>query len=121
VTDDLAFVAGGALTVTGRADDVTEIGGVRYHGHEIEASIEELPCVEPSYTVVWRTPAGGLAVFFHPRSGTDPDEAAARVGERVATRFHTTPERVEPVAKEEVPKTGTGKLRRAELARRRAV
>ncbi|MCP3822717.1 AMP-binding protein [Streptomyces sp. A3M-1-3] len=124
-TDDLAYVENGVLTVTGRADDVVEVNGTRYHAHEIEAAVEELPFVEPSYTVACTIAgpdgtAGRPAVFFHPRSGVEPAEAARLVRARILSRFQLEVDHIEPVAQHEVPKTGTGKLKRSALARRLA-
>ncbi|MEU3750994.1 MULTISPECIES: AMP-binding protein [Streptomyces] len=121
VTDDLAFVADGELTVTGRADGLVETVGGRWHGHEIEDAVEELPCVLPSFTVARRLAAAseeaaatgpaGLAVLFRPRPGVSPDEAAERVRERVRRRFGADPVHVEVLSADEAPRTPTGKLR----------
>ncbi|MFI6416264.1 AMP-binding protein [Streptomyces sp. NPDC050842] len=134
VTDDLAFVADGELTVTGRADGLIEAGGTRWHGHEIEDAVEELPCVLPSFTVARRLAADGtdatdgtgsawLTVFFRPRPGVSPDEAAERVRERVRHRFGAGRVRAEALTEalteREAPRTATGKLRRSALAARR--
>ncbi|MEE1831522.1 AMP-binding protein [Streptomyces sp. SP17KL33] len=120
---DLAYVQNGILTVTGRADDVIQLDGVTYHGHEIEAVVEELDCVAPSYTVACAVSAAGgkgeeLAVFFHPREGVDSAEAEGLVRGRVAEAFGVGLAHVVPVTKEDVPKTGIGKLRRAQLRQR---
>ncbi|MEW1870037.1 AMP-binding protein [Streptomyces caelestis] len=117
-TGDLAFVEDGVLTVTGRADDLIECGGVRCHSHEIEAAVEELDFVTPSHTVACPVtgPAGDeLAVFYHPRPGTAPDEAEAAVRARVADRLGLSVARVVPVDARDVPRTGIGKLRRTRL------
>ncbi|SCF01445.1 Acyl-CoA synthetase (AMP-forming)/AMP-acid ligase II [Micromonospora mirobrigensis] len=119
-TGDLAVIRDGSLTVTGRADDVLEIDGIRYHGHEIEAAVEELPFVEPSYTVACpvegeRGERTALVVFFHPRSGVAGDGERAQISELVRVRFGLPVARVAPVAREDVPKTGVGKLRRARM------
>ncbi|MEZ3182106.1 AMP-binding protein [Streptomyces pimonensis] len=117
-TGDLAFVENGVLTVTGRADDLIECGGVRCHSHEIEAAVEELDFVTPSHTVACPVtgPAGDeLAVFYHPRPGTAPDEAEAAVRARVAGRLGLSVARVVPVDAQDVPRTGIGKLRRTRL------
>ena len=126
VTDDLAFVADGELTVTGRADGLIEVGGARWHGHEIEDAVEELPCVLPSFTVARPFAADGtdstgpgLTVFFRPRPGVTPDEAAERVRERVRRRFGAGPVHAEALTERELPRTATGKLRRSVLAARR--
>lgn len=120
-TGDLAFIEDGVLTVTGRVDDVIEIGGVAYHGHEIEAAVEELPFVVPTYTVACALPGqtsgeDQLVIFYHPRSGKPSDEESWRIVEQVANRLGVVVRRVVAVAKEDVPKTGIGKLRRAALA-----
>ncbi|WP_158546746.1 AMP-binding protein [Halopolyspora algeriensis] len=124
-TGDLAFISNGVLTVTGRVDDVIVVNGVTYYGHEIESVIEELSFVEPSYTVACEaesvlgaTAAGTLMIFFHPRSGVASDRDNWCVVEHIADRFGLTVSRVCPVAKESVPKTGIGKLKRSQLARR---
>jgi acyl-CoA synthetase (AMP-forming)/AMP-acid ligase II len=118
-TGDLAFIAAGELTVTGRVDDVIAINGADYYGHEIEAAVEELPFVTPSYTVACEIPADdSLAIFYCPRSGMTSDEHNWRIVEHVADRFGLTARYVVPVTTDEVPKTGIGKLKRAQLAKR---
>ncbi|MFJ3928328.1 AMP-binding protein [Streptomyces sp. NPDC090022] len=119
-TGDLAYVEDGILTVTGRTDDVIQLGDVVYHGHEIEAAVEELPFVEPSYTVASLVaPAPGaaeeLAVFFHPRAGHVTEAETGEIRARVAARLGVDVTHVLPVERSEVPKTGIGKLRRAQL------
>ncbi|MFD0392766.1 AMP-binding protein [Streptomyces nogalater] len=107
-TGDLAYVEKGVLTVTGRADDVIRVGDVTYHGHEIEARVEELGEVVPSYTVASQvTGAGGteeLAVFFHPRPGFDAAEVAARVRERVALTLGVRVAHAVPVGRKRSPR-----------------
>ncbi|MFI1246459.1 AMP-binding protein [Streptomyces anulatus] len=122
-TGDLASVRDGVLTVTGRADDVIRLGDVTCHGHEIEARVEELDVVVPSYTVACQVtgPESGseeLAVFFHPRPGTEPAVAARMVRDRLARTLGVTVAHAVPVGREDVPKTGVGKLRRARLRER---
>ncbi|MFI2379185.1 AMP-binding protein [Streptomyces sp. NPDC018964] len=121
-TGDLAYVRDGILTVTGRADDVLAVGGTIYHGHEIEAVVEELDFVEPTYTVAGAVTADGggeaIAVFFHPRTGTADDGQLDAVRAHVLDTLGVRVRHVVPVAREDVPKTGIGKLRRAQLAQR---
>ncbi|MFF7364654.1 AMP-binding protein [Streptomyces sp. NPDC008125] len=123
VTDDLGYVADGELTVTGRADDLIEAGGRRYHGHEIEEAVDRLGCVHPSFTVVrgyGPAPGGAaaLAVFFRPRAGTDPEEAGRRVREHLRQHFGATVDHLEALAEDDLPRTPTGKLRRSALTAR---
>ncbi|MGP3984869.1 AMP-binding protein [Streptomyces sp. KR80] len=120
---DLAYVQNGILTVTGRADDVIQFDGVTYHGHEIEARVEELDFVVPSYTVAClMTGEDGeteeLAVFFHPRDAVEVSEAERMVRGRIADTLGVDVTYVVPVTKEDIPKTGIGKLRRAQLRER---
>ncbi len=124
---DLAVIEDGALTVTGRVDDLIVINGAEYHGHEIEALVEELGFVEPSYTVVSpvtvRQEDGGgtveeLAVFFHSRGDLVPEAVEQQIRERVSARFGLEIGQVVTLRKEDVPKTGIGKLRRAQLRQR---
>lgn len=65
----------------------------------------------------------GLTVFFRPRPGVSPDEAAERVRERVRHRFGAYQVRAEALTEarteHEAPRTATGKLRRSALAARR--
>ncbi|MCT2594728.1 AMP-binding protein [Streptomyces sp. N2-109] len=121
-TGDLGFVRDGLLTVTGRADDTIRLGGATYHGHEIEAAVEQLGCVEPTFTVAGPVGAPGgeeLAVFFHPRSGdTAPEDAAEAVRAHIRRCFGAEVRHVVPVGREDVPKTGIGKLRRARMRQR---
>ncbi|MEU6737188.1 AMP-binding protein [Streptomyces physcomitrii] len=124
VTDDLAFVAGGELTVTGRADGLIEVDGAFFHGHEIEEAVEELPCVRPSFTVACAGAdtttggGGGVAVFFCPRPGVPPRQAEAAVREQVGLRFGAGHVHAEALAEHELPRTATGKLRRSVLTAR---
>ncbi|MGN9809376.1 AMP-binding protein [Micromonospora sp. BQ11] len=120
---DLAFIRHGELTVTGRADDIVDVDGVSYHSHEIEAAVEEMPFVEPSYTVVCAddtAPTAELVIFLHLRPGTDHHVAERTVHDHVAARFGTRRTRVVPVGRDEVPKTGIGKLKRTQMLQRHA-
>ncbi|WP_263163922.1 AMP-binding protein [Streptomyces sp. SCSIO ZS0520] len=122
VTDDLAFVAGGELTVTGRADGLIEVNGACFHGHEIEEAVEELPWVRPSFTVACAGADGpgdgSVAVFFCPRPGVPPRRAEAAVREQVGLRFGAAHVHAEALAEHELPRTATGKLRRSVLTAR---
>jgi acyl-CoA synthetase (AMP-forming)/AMP-acid ligase II len=120
---DLGYVRNGILTVTGRADDVIQLHGVTYHGHEMEARVEELDVVVPSYTVACLVTGGDgtteeLAVFFHPREGADVSAAEHAVRDRLADALGVDVRYVVPVTREDIPKTGIGKLRRAQLRER---
>ncbi|WNI18931.1 SDR family NAD(P)-dependent oxidoreductase [Actinacidiphila sp. ITFR-21] len=122
-TGDLGRIRDGRLTLTGRAKDVVILNGVNHHSHEIESVVEELDCVEPSFTaaVAVRTAAATtdeLAVFFHPRGAAAADEAVRRVRQAVRDRVGVNPRHVLAVERAEVPKTEIGKIQRAALRAR---
>ncbi|MGW2863560.1 AMP-binding protein [Streptomyces sp. NPDC001205] len=120
-TGDLGSIDGTILTVTGRADDRITLAGVIYHGHEIEAAVEELDIAAPTYTVatpVTTTAGENLAVFFHPKNGHATPVELGTLHGMLAARFGITGARLLPVGKDDIPKTGIGKLRRAPLRQR---
>ncbi|SFE52711.1 Acyl-CoA synthetase (AMP-forming)/AMP-acid ligase II [Actinacidiphila alni] len=122
-TGDLGRVEGGRLTLTGRAKDVVILNGVNYHSHEIESVVDELACVEPSFTaaVAVRTAAATtdeLAVFFHPRDGADRDDAIRTVRRAVLDRIGVNPRHVLAVEPSDIPKTEIGKIQRTAIRAR---
>ncbi|MCH0561807.1 non-ribosomal peptide synthetase [Streptomyces sp. MUM 2J] len=123
-TGDLAFLRDGALTLTGRAKDVVIVNGVNHSSQEIEATAEELDALERSFTaaVAVRASASAttddLAVFCVPRAAADPRATVAEVRARVTRQFGVTPAFVLPVRKEDIPKTGIGKIQRTLLRKR---
>ncbi len=124
-TGDLAFVRDGSLTITGRAEEVVVVNGVKYPCRDIEIAAEEVPGVEPSYTAACPVRAetsdtDQVVVFFHTLFAEGPDLAALvhRIGAEVARRIGMSPSYVLPVAKEEIPRTSIGKIERSTLRRR---
>ncbi|MCZ0997392.1 SDR family NAD(P)-dependent oxidoreductase [Streptomyces mirabilis] len=122
-TGDLAFVRRGQLTITGRAKDVIIVNGVNYHSQEIESVIEELPCVERSFTAACqvRVPDADsekLAIFLHLRPGTPEGEALRDVRRAVQREVGVNPDYLIPVGREEFVKTGIGEVQRAPLRQR---
>ncbi|MDN3356791.1 SDR family NAD(P)-dependent oxidoreductase [Actinomadura sp. DC4] len=120
-TGDLGRIQDGRLTLTGRAKDVIIVNGVNHHSHEIEAAVEELDCVEPSFTAaVAVRPAGAttdeLVVFVHLR--TDAGDAPRLVRQAVLDRTGVNPRHVVPVGREDIPKTEIGKIQRSLLRTR---
>lgn len=113
-TGDLGFVENDGLTVTGRVDEVIALGDVDCHADEIEAAVEELHFVEPSYTACCLVD-GELAVLYHLRGRVSEDVARQRILDLLGERFGVAAARVLAVARHRVPKTGIGKLKRARL------
>ncbi|USX53398.1 non-ribosomal peptide synthetase/type I polyketide synthase [Lentzea sp. HUAS12] len=118
-TGDLAFVAGGALAITGREKDVIILNGHNVMCHEVEevaGSVDGVPaggvgaCGVPN-------PATGtddLVVFFDD-DGTDTARIQREVKAAVFTRLRLTAARVVPVPSADFPRTGSGKVRRSAL------
>jgi thioester reductase-like protein len=125
-TGDLGMLRDGRLTLTGREKDVIIINGVNYPNHAIEAAVEEVEGVEPSWTAACavRTSneeAEQLAIVFHPRGGepeVDPPRALIqRIRERVTRTIGVDPSLILPLTREAIPKTAIGKIQRAQLGR----
>ena len=117
---DLAYVAGGELFVAGRRKDVIIRGGRNIHPAELEHAVGELEDVQ----------TGGVAVFgsADPRAGTervvllaetrerDPAARGAlreRIGALATDVIGEPPDEVALVPLRAVPKTSSGKIRRA--------
>ncbi|MCH0570371.1 amino acid adenylation domain-containing protein [Streptomyces sp. MUM 136J] len=123
-TGDLAFLRDGELYITGRAKDVIIVNGVNHYSHEIEACVEELPCVTRSFTaaVAVRSdpsaPTDELALFFRLTEGQDPATALREIGGKVTRENGISPAFLVPVSAEDIPKTEIGKIQRTRLRKR---
>jgi non-ribosomal peptide synthetase component F len=122
-TGDRAFLCEGRLVLTGRAKDIVIVNGLNVDCHEIEQAVEAVDGVVPSFTAACqvRDAATGLeqvAVFFHASIADDTPGVMRRIRGALAAHTGLTPDYLVPVDQEEIPKTSTGKIRRAELAQR---
>jgi len=119
-TGDLGYLAGGELYLTGRVKDIIVRRGRNLHPDETEEAVGQLPGVEH----------GGVALFGCPDPGTgterlvlvaetrlpDSGELAAlrgRITALAATLLGVPPDEVVLTAPGSVPKTASGKTRRA--------
>jgi acyl-CoA synthetase (AMP-forming)/AMP-acid ligase II len=123
-TGDIGYLADGELFITGRAADLLIVAGRNYHPYAAEAAATALPGVR----------TGGAAVVGvpDPAQGTDAvavvveSAAALRASQRdalaeavsrvVADELGVRPERVLVVRPGTLPRTPSGKLRRAQIA-----
>ncbi|MCP3165616.1 alpha/beta fold hydrolase [Myxococcus qinghaiensis] len=124
-TGDRAFLHEGRLTLTGRSRDTIIINGTNHFGHEIEATVEELPFIERSYTAACAVRPHGastdqLALFFHLLPGTNEQEAFRSIRAAVARSHGIHPDHLVPVDRTDIPKTDLGKIQRTLLASRYA-
>ena len=119
-TGDRAYLAAGDLYITGRVKDIIIRAGQHIYPHEIEEVVGDVPGLRKNAVAVF-----GLG---DPTSGTerivvlaetDETDAAARAGLRARAQEVAThivggpPDEVVLVAPGMVPKTASGKIRRA--------
>jgi acyl-CoA synthetase (AMP-forming)/AMP-acid ligase II/thioesterase domain-containing protein/acyl carrier protein len=124
-TGDLGFLADGALSLTGRSKDVVIVRGVNYYCHEIEAAVEGVDGVLPSYAAACavRKPGSNtdeIAVFFVlAADGRETLGTLVRaIRKRVSDEVGITPDYVVAVSTGDIPKTAIGKIQRSALRAR---
>lgn len=116
---DLAYVADGEVFVTGRSKDLIIRAGRNLHPQELEEAVGALPGVRKGCVAVFAAAADGgtesLVVLAETRP-LDPaasDELRQRITELAIDLVGTAPDEVALVPPGTVPKTSSGKLRRA--------
>jgi fatty-acyl-CoA synthase len=122
-TGDLGFVADGELHLHGRAKDVVIVRGANHAPDEFEAALAGVPGLRPGCAVAVGHDAGdGEALVLlaeRSRGGHAPDAALAAAAHRaVLERTGVAPREVRVLAPGTLPRTSSGKLRRAEALRR---
>ncbi|MBE9373907.1 fatty acyl-AMP ligase [Saccharopolyspora sp. HNM0983] len=122
-TGDEGYLAGGQVVICGRRKDVIIMGGRNIYPVDIERAAGEVPGVRAGNAAAVRLDAGGrrerFAVVLESRSAEDADavkqlrkDVAARVLDEVGAR----PAEVVVLAPGTLPKTPSGKLKRAATA-----
>ncbi|MFE9724028.1 type I polyketide synthase [Streptomyces sp. NPDC005794] len=121
-TGDLARIdARGELTVVGRVSDLIVRGGVNVHPSEVEAVLRRLPGVADAavagrpHPVFGEVPVGYLVP--EPGGGA-PDRGRVLAACRAELSGYKVPAELYEVA--DIPRTGSGKIRRRDLADRPA-
>ncbi|SCL27496.1 Acyl-CoA synthetase (AMP-forming)/AMP-acid ligase II [Micromonospora pallida] len=120
-TGDLGFLADGELHVAGRSKDVIIVRGRNHHPHDIERLAGGLvPAFRPGHVVAFASPDGeGVVVVGEVRPGAGLTEAdSARLARSVANAFGLAVRDVVAAPRRGIPRTTSGKLRRAETRRR---
>jgi acyl-CoA synthetase (AMP-forming)/AMP-acid ligase II len=115
-TGDLGFIEDGELFVTGRAKEVVILRGVNHAPQEFEDALDGLVGVRPGCSVAVALPTedGEELALLVERSGEVSEDAVrSRVVERTGVRPHA----VHLLAPGTLPRTSSGKLRRAEALR----
>ncbi len=117
-TGDLAFVADGRVTITGRAKEIIIINGVHHFCHEIEDVLGALPGVATSFVAAFGvpTPDGNerLAVVFVPADGLTGALVGA-VRRLLAERFGLASVLLAAVDRAGFDKTTSGKIQRTAM------
>lgn len=124
-TGDLAFIDARGMSIAGRAKDLIIIHGVNVYAHDIEAAVEAVPGVAPSFVAACplRPPGADtdeLAIFFVPEVA---DEGAlpglcAQIRGAVSRSAGVGVGTLLPVDRASIPKTEIGKVQRTRLRQR---
>ncbi|WP_375771702.1 SDR family NAD(P)-dependent oxidoreductase [Archangium gephyra] len=123
-TGDLAIVHDGQMALTGRQKEVLIINGNNVYPQDIEAAVEQVPGVLPSFAVACPTRVGGaqtdeLLVAFAPAPDAPPLGALLRsIREHVGRTLGLQVTYLLPLARHQIPKTELGKRGRTEVRRR---
>jgi fatty-acyl-CoA synthase len=117
-TGDLGYLAGGELFPCGRQKDVIIIHGRNYHAHDLEAIASELAEVRTGNVVAFGVPGRGeseeLVLVAESRAADDSERIAREIRGRISEALMVTPRDVQVVPPGTLPKTSSGKLKRAE-------
>jgi len=120
-TGDLGFLHEGELYICGRAKDIIILRGRKYAPHDIEQALDLVPGVRPaSAAAVGDRPEGAeaerLLVFVEAR--TPVPELAATCRQAILAATGLDAARVVLLLPGQLPRTSSGKVRRAETLRR---
>ncbi len=121
-TGDLGYLAGGELFVCGRSKELVIVGGRNYFPQDLEEPAATVPGVRPGHLVAFGAcaPAGDreqvvLVVEATARDAAARDAVARAVARAVTGATGLPVDEVHVVRAGALPKTSSGKLRRAEV------
>jgi 1-acyl-sn-glycerol-3-phosphate acyltransferase len=121
---DLAYIAGGEVFVTGRSKDIIIRAGQHIYPQEVEEAVGEVAGVRKGCVAVFgiSDPVAGTerVVILAETRETDPDrvsELRSRIEGAAAQLLQAPPEEIVLVPPHTVPKTSSGKVRRAAARR----
>jgi acyl transferase domain-containing protein/acyl-CoA synthetase (AMP-forming)/AMP-acid ligase II len=120
-TGDLAFVAGGRVTITGRAKEIIIVNGVHYHCHEIEGVVGAVDGVADGFVAAFGVPGVDrterLGVVFVPE-GELRGDTVREIRSRIAERFGLASALVLAVGRDSFDRTTSGKVQRSGMRAR---
>jgi fatty-acyl-CoA synthase len=119
---DLAYITGGNLYLTGRAKDIIIKAGRNLIPHEIEEIAGRVPGVRTGCVVAFgipdeRTGTERLVVAAEIRQGAKPEKIRQEIVRQVSDALGLPPDDVALLSPGSIPKTSSGKLRRADTQR----
>jgi fatty-acyl-CoA synthase len=119
-TGDLGFLADGELHVTGRVKDLLVLAGRNVHPQQLEWAAAEVDGVRKGAVVAFSVPAAGgeRAVVVLEADPAHAGRITAAVPGRVRDETGVVVSAVSCVPRGSIPKTSSGKLRRAETRQR---
>lgn len=117
---DLAYIAAGEVFITGRSKDIIIRAGQHIYPQEVEEAVGEVPGIRKGCVAVIgaadpRTGTEGLVVVAETREADAGklEGLRAKAGEAAARLLQAPPEEILLVPPHAVPKTSSGKIRRA--------
>lgn len=119
-TGDLAFVAGGRVTITGRAKEIIIINGVHYYCHEIEEVVGALDGVAQSFVAAFGVSGldgiERLAVVFVPAAPLSVSRVVLHgIRRLLSERFGLASVHLVAVDRDSFDKTTSGKIQRTAM------
>jgi len=121
-TGDLGFVLAGELFLHARREELVRVQGARHAPDEFEAALHGVAGLGAAVALTLPPPLAedGALLVLAERAAGDSDDAAltAAVGRALLQHAGVAPHTVALLAPGTLPRTGTGRLRRAEALRR---
>jgi fatty-acyl-CoA synthase len=121
-TGDLGYLAGGELFVCGRTKDLIIRHGRKYHPPDLESAIADVRGIRPSGIVVFGISrpeeADEVVAVLEARASFAPIDLVDRVQRRVRETAGLELDRVVVTPPGTIPRTTSGKIRRAETRAR---
>ncbi|MGW2182501.1 SDR family NAD(P)-dependent oxidoreductase [Streptomyces sp. NPDC001732] len=121
-TGDLAFLHEGRLTITGREKDLIIVQGANVLSYDVESIAARAEGTEATCIAACGWAGAGdstdrLVIFFVPAADdwTSVHDTIAGIRAEVAETLGLQPDLVIPVERDDFPKTGSGKIQRAQL------